>query len=424
MPDSFAESQPPEPDNRDQEVPVEAILLELDSPGPEAPEPESASRPGARSPVRRVLARRDQRRKSSDARQQANLETTQTGRSCQTCGAPLDAADRFCTSCGNSQQQPPEDHQRAQGTGPLSCRNCGATITTELDRRSYVCPFCDSAHVVELPEALSGRTSPEFIVPFAVTRDQALAKFNHWMRQNSWLRPGDLAVAHVRDKLQGVYLPFWSFAMLAESKWQASIGEYWYRTETYTTTDSKGRTVTRTRRVRETEWWPLSGRHHRYYSGYLVSSSRGLTQQDATGIMPFQLAALKRFAPQFLAGWMCEEYSLEEDQARAICEAEFRRRAQSDIADFLPGDTYSGLKAQVRLSKLSEDLILLPIYVLTYKYEEKTYRFLVNGQTGKTSGDKPWSIPRISLLVGVVVGVILLVLGLWWLWPWLTGSSY
>lgn len=355
------------------------------------------------------------------------LEKARAGFSCASCGAPLDLDDRYCTSCGTEQGSTARDANLPPTTGQLSCRNCGALITAELNQRSYVCPFCDSAYVVELPEAVSGRMAPEFVLPFAVTREDALKLFRRWMKQNNWLRPGDLAAAHVRDKLKGVYLPFWSFAMHSESQWQASIGEYWYETQTYTTRDSKGRTVTRTRRVRRTEWWPLRGRHHRYYSGYLISASRGLTQEEAAQIMPYALAALKRFAPQFLAGWMCEEYSLEEEEARRICETEFRARAERDIAAFLPGDTYSGLSARVRLSKLSEDLILLPVYLLTYKYQEEVYRFLVNGQTGKIYGTKPWSSSRIGILVGGILLVILLVLGLVYLWPalqsWFSGDT-
>ena len=34
-------------------------------------------------------------------------------------------------------------------------------------------------------------------------------------------------------------------------------------------------------------------------------------------------------------------------------------------------------------------MILLPIYLLTYRYRDKIYRFLINGQTGKMAGDKP-----------------------------------
>ena len=177
--------------------------------------------------------------------------------------------------------------------------------------------------------------------------------------------------------------------MLAESQWQAMIGEYWYRTETYTERDSKGNTVTRTRQVRETEWWPLSGRHHRYHSGHLVSGSRGLQQVEADRLMPFQLPAMKRYLPHFIAGWLCEEYSIAREDALAICQQEFFQREQSHVAGFLPGDTHRDLHVQTQFSRVNSDLCLLPIYLLTYRYKDRTFRFLVNGQTGKVAGEKP-----------------------------------
>ena len=78
--------------------------------------------------------------------------------------------------------------------------------------------------------------------------------------------------------------------------------------------------------MQETEWWPLAGRHHRYYSGYLVSGSKGLAQDQSLRIQPFNLPALKRYEPYFLAGWLAEEYSVGRDEALAICRAEFQRQ--------------------------------------------------------------------------------------------------
>jgi hypothetical protein len=242
-----------------------------------------------------------------------------------------------------------------------------------------------------------------------VTREQAQEKFRQWIRSNSWFRPGDLASQAVADKQRGVYLPFWSFSMLAQSSWSATIGEYWYRTETYTTRDSKGRLVTRTRQVRETEWWPLSGRHHHYYSGFLISGSHGLPQQQAQRIMPFNLPALKRYEPYFLAGWLCEEYTILRDDALQASRQEFQRREQQNIAAFLPGDTHRGLDVQTQFSQISSDLCLLPVYLLSYRYGNKLHRFLVNGQTGQCAGDKPLSWRRIWGLVAAVVLLIAIV---------------
>ena len=253
------------------------------------------------------------------------------------------------------------------------------------------------------------------MIGFGVTRDQALEKFRHWIRDNHWFRPGDLKTAQLADKMKGVYLPFWSFSMLGESRWSAEIGEYWYRTETYTTRDSKGNTVTRTRRVRETEWWPLSGRHHRYYSGFLVSGSRGLPQTEAERIKPFQLPALKRYEPYFLAGWMSEEYSVDRQPALAVCRQEFQRREQANVAAFMPGDTHRRLDVATEFSRIHSDLCLLPIYILSYRYKEKVYRFLVNGQTGKVAGDKPLSTVRI-VVAACVAAALLAAIGFWLAW--------
>ena len=332
------------------------------------------------------------------------------GEPCPACGCPLEAADRFCPACGTPHapseiveattvdEAPGEtgdDTEPEPEKKHLRCDNCGAEIATDPDQRSFICPFCDSTYVVEYA-GTTGRQPPEFVIGFAFTRDQAEERFRQWLNEKSWVRPKDLNTAQMEGKLKGIYLPFWSFSMLAESSWSAKIGEHWYRTETYTTRDSKGRMVTRTRRVQETEWWPLSGRHHKYYSGYLVSGSKGLPQSQADRIQPFQLPALKRYKPFYLAGWLAEEYSINGDQALATCREVFRQREKQNIAAFLPGDTHRGLLADTTFRHIHSDLCLLPVYLVSYRYQDKLYRFLMNGQTGRVSGDKPLSYKRIG----------------------------
>ena len=175
------------------------------------------------------------------------------GEPCEACGCPVEPLDRFCPACGSPRATAEalpavEAEQPAQKF--FRCENCGSEVATDPDQRSYVCPFCDSTYVAEFSPEHTQRQRPEFVIGFGVTLEQAQEKFRQWLRSHNWFRPGDLKTAQVAEKLKGVYLPFWSFSMLAESSWNATIGEYWYRTETYTTTDSKGKTVTRTRRVR------------------------------------------------------------------------------------------------------------------------------------------------------------------------------
>ena len=326
----------------------------------------------------------------------------------------MDDADQFCNACGSAQG----DARRRVTTGEAAtaerpqkvfkCENCGAEVAVDPDQLSYTCAFCDSNYVVELPPRERGRQLPEFVLGFAITLEQAGERFRQWLGSGGLFRPGDLVKTIIAEKLHGVYLPFWSFSMLARAQWDATIGEYWYRTETYTTVEN-GKTVTKTRTVRETEWWPLAGKFHRYYSGYLVSGSKGLPQQYADAIKPFQIAALKRYEPYFLAGWLAEEYTIEREEAEQTCRSEFERWVQQHVDQFMPGDTHRGLSIDVRFSDINSDLVLLPIYLVSYRYGDAVYRWVLNGQTGRMYGDKPLSWRRIGAAVAAAIIVALII---------------
>ncbi len=297
-------------------------------------------------------------------------------------------------------------------TRTFRCENCGSEVDAPREQLSLRCPFCDTAYVAELP--LEQRTSqrPEFIIGFEVSREKAQELFFQWIGKNGFFRPGDLVTKAATEKQHGVYIPFWHFSMKATSEWSAQIGEHWYRTETYTVKNSEGKTEVRTRTVQETEWWPLSGIYRKYYSGYMVSASKGLSQAEALAIQPYQLNTMMRYRPMYLAGWMSEEYSVSREEALAVTQQEFRTRERNAISRFLPGDIQSGLTVRTELEVGGSDLILLPIHVLSYRYGDKIYRFLVNGQTGKMQGEKPWSSSRITAVVVAVALLVLVVIGL------------
>jgi DNA-directed RNA polymerase subunit RPC12/RpoP len=146
------------------------------------------------------------------------------GRPCEKCGAPVEVGDRFCNGCGQTQGAEPAAVEVAQKF--FRCESCGAEVAMDAEQRSYVCPFCDSTYVVDFSPAATGRQAPEFVIGFAIPPDQAANKFHDWLTTNTWFRPGDLKLAQLEGKLRGVYLPFWSFSMLAESAWGAETGAF------------------------------------------------------------------------------------------------------------------------------------------------------------------------------------------------------
>ena len=76
----------------------------------------------------------------------------------------------------------------------------------------------------------------------------------------------------------------------------------------------------------------------------------------------------------------------------------------------MPGDTHRDLRVSTNFSNINSDLCLLPIYLLSYRYKDKLFRFMVNGQTGKVAGDKPLSWLKIGIFSTGVLLVLLLVI--------------
>ena len=87
----------------------------------------------------------------------------------------------------------------------------------------------------------------------------------------------------------------------------------------------------------------------------------------------------------------------------------------------IEGDVRRDIGGDVqRISSLDTDIndvtfkhVLLPVWMAAYKYRGKTYRFVVNGQTGKVFGKAPLAWWKIAIAVAVALVIIttLIVLG-------------
>jgi hypothetical protein len=47
--------------------------------------------------------------------------------------------------------------------------------------------------------------------------------------------------------------------------------------------------------------------------------------------------------------------------------------------------------------------VLLPVWSAAFRYQNKTYRFVINGRNGRTQGERPYSKIKIALLVIAVL---------------------
>ena len=330
--------------------------------------------------------------------------------SCARCSRRARRGQPYCEQCG-LELFAPETAPAPAPRRSVTCTQCGASVAFPEGERTATCPFCDTPYVAQ-GELTPERFTPEFVLPFGVTQAQAQESFEAWLLGSRLFAPGNLRLQARLEAPRGVYLPFWSFSTRSRSRWSANIGEHWYQTQTYTTVVN-GRAVTRTRRVQHTEWYPLQGTFQQYHAHYLVSGSKGLSQEIADALKPFPVAEVLRYQPQYLAGWLAEEYSVNREEAARLSDAVFAADERRAVAAFLPGDTQAELNVQTTFSETTEDLLFLPIWILAFRYRERLFRCVINGATGKQWGERPRSVPRIA--IAVLLGIALAVLAFLWL---------
>jgi predicted RNA-binding Zn-ribbon protein involved in translation (DUF1610 family) len=339
---------------------------------------------------------------------------------CQGCGALMlwDAEKRAleCPFCGgtaaverdegyvaveNALEDVPEERRRSDAPKVFTCDRCGSSVRFEGATVSASCPFCGSEHVVERAGD-AGRILPASAVPFHVSREAATAKWREWLGRGLF-RPRGLRESATAEALKGVYLPFWTYDCRTYSRWTADAGHHYWVTV---------RVGNQTQRQMRTRWVPAAGQRNDVYDDVLVCASRGVDERTLEETYPYGLSACRPYRSEFLSGWAAEEYAVELkegwDRARRKVNEEEERRCSRDV----PGDTQRNLRVWTQHAGVTWKHLLLPLWIASYRYREKTYRFLVNGQTGKVAGTAPvsWVKVTVAVVLAAAVGV-----GIWWM---------
>ncbi len=349
---------------------------------------------------------------------------------CPSCGAillfePKDGA-LACPYCGHKEQIPQSAEQVeersfeqylkpradqmqviAAGALEVQCSSCGAIVTFVPPEVARECDFC-GAQIVAQPKSADPTVAPEGVLPFLIPQPQATAYVKQWIASR-WFAPNALKKFATPEAIDGVYLPFWTYDANTVSYYTGQRGEYYYVTETYTETDAQGRTETKTRQVRHTHWYPVSGTVTRWFDDILIPATKSLPLNRLTALEPWDLAQLRPYEPAYLSGFKAQRYQVELaegfEQAKAVAAGVI----QSDVRQDIGGDEQMISDVRTHYSAVTFKHLLLPVYAGAYRLNQKVFQVVVNGRTGEVQGDRPYSFWKIALLVLSILLVILVI---------------
>lgn len=325
---------------------------------------------------------------------------------CQHCGAenPIEGANTeikendFLSILDNL-----GDVSVKQSVTLVKCNGCAAEVTFESNVSAEDCPFC-GVYITAKDTITIDVFKPESLLAFNMESNKAYESYKKWMN-GLWWAPNDLKKYAVqKDKLAGIYMPFWTYDSDTTSSYSGQRGIFY--TESYTVTvDGKSQTRTRTK----TRWYPASGTVNVPFDDTLVRGSNSLPEKLLEKLEPWDLENLIPYDSKYLSGFRTEKYQIGLKDGFLMAKDKMKPHIESAIRSDIGGDTQRIFSVNTDYDNITFKHILLPVWVSSYIYNKKTYNFMINARTGEVQGDRPYSWIKITLAVLVVVAVGLVI---------------
>jgi DNA-directed RNA polymerase subunit RPC12/RpoP len=252
----------------------------------------------------------------------------------------------------------------------LKCSGCGATFTLPKLEVSGECPFCGSLHVIStiLEDDL---IEPDGILTFQLDQREARQAMKAWLAQQHPQKHS----APLSRRLRAIYLPYWTFDLDGEIIIASHL------------------------QIQDLALnFPLAGEwvryiHPVYHDDLLVPATRTVPRELLDQVSNFSTSSLQPYSSEILAAWSAEVYQISLADASLIARQHAVGAARQD-AQFVLGSIELQLPHTARIDSTplcvqSYKLVLLPVWLGRYRLQDQIYRLVVNGQTGKTSGEKP-----------------------------------
>ena len=286
----------------------------------------------------------------------------------------------------------------------FTCSSCGSEVMCDNNTMATECCYCGNPTM--LPSRFQGMLKPKYVLPFKKTKQEAIAALKKFYKGKELLP--DAFVANNRvERVQGLYVPFWLYNAYAKGMLNFAT----------------------TKKYQE----PTSGGHYDVTEYYKVNISTdgdfekvpcdgSVKMQDdyMDSVEPYDYSEMVPFNSGYLAGYLADRFdvSVEENQKRANLRIDntLINHACSELnKDY---STISLEEQEIERDFKETEYCMLPVWILTTRYEEKPYTFMMNGQTGKFIGILPidegkaqkmfWSSLRSTAMVGGGLGLLVL----------------
>ena len=291
----------------------------------------------------------------------------------------------------------PADADAASAQKEIRCDACGGGVLFIGSLTSTECPYCGTPVQLEDVHDADDRIPVHGVLPFLVERKTAQQNLASWIKSR-WFAPNEFLERGVQGKFNGIYLPFWTYDSLTDTHYTGQRGEHYY----VTVGTGKNR-----RRKRRTRWYPASGQFQRFFDDVLVLAVReGLNRDLMLKLEPWPLHRCTPFQHDLLAGLAARTYEFDFEEGFPHARQRIDAALEADVRGRIGGDVQRVHSINTHYGALTFKHLLLPTWLMVYRYHETPYQVMINAATGEVQGERPYSWVKIMLAIIAAVAVI------------------
>lgn len=285
------------------------------------------------------------------------------------------------------------DEATGQQMAQFQCNSCGGEIIGSPDMVSARCPWCNNNFVAT--GQLTSTRVPDRMIPFAMTKEQALEAFKANMKGLK-LIPREFKQASV-DDIQGVYVPYWLYdaTVTGEGTFSCENIRTWTDSE-YEYTEHREYQVYRSANVA--------------FLDVPVAGTTKVTAKITESVEPFDYTKSVAFSPAYLTGFMTNKYDVEAQDANPRALERMKDSTEEVLRNSISGyDTVSTINTSVQPAFGELEYVFLPMWLMNVDFQGKNYNYAMNGQTGKFVGTFPVSKRKYwGGLIGIAIPIAII----------------
>lgn len=308
----------------------------------------------------------------------------QTGKmQCKYCGSfftMADIEDQFQKVEQDGVQEPETpiaDEPNTVQCNIYACTSCGAELAVNGVESSTFCAYCGQPTIVF--SRVSQTLKPEVIIPFRIQKQEAVAAIRKRFNQGFFI-PKEVKAFEV-DRVHGIYIPHWLF------------DSYYYDKQLIRGTVGSGKYSRTMYFMREADC-----RLH----NVPLDASMNLDDESSQRLEPYDMRDLRKFEIGYLSGYYSDRYDVSNKDLHELAAKRAMELFDSQMLESCSARSKEIIANKPRISLLKETYALLPAWFMTFRYKDKPYTMLVNGQTGKVVGAVPCDSAKVKLMASLI----------------------